>query len=205
MTSSAPLRSQAPATLPATQALTTSTNPKKAGKPFPFLELHPEVRNLIYEMIGEQSYKDTVIISSTIHRTDMPPPLTRVNKQIRSEATKLICHGVEVEFDTSWNEDIGDKWLCAISDITLLGVKRFVFPSLPDEDDCNICVEMSIFIDFCRNQPITADYGGCTCEAASNVREKVREIRQAWSVCGEGAKERRRFMRFALLTAYDIE
>lgn len=90
-------------------------------------------------------------------------------------------------------------------------MSKFSFPSLPEEDECDcaesvdIPNEMEISLDFTSDRPVAFADGGCTCQAGASVRSKAQEFRNAWTVCGRDAKDKRQFLLFVLLTAYDVE
>ncbi|TKA31459.1 hypothetical protein B0A50_02306 [Salinomyces thailandicus] len=170
----------------------------KSAEQFNFSGLMPELRNTIYAEIGKDAF--TAMF-------DMPPAITRVNKKIRSEATGLICSTATIELDGSDGPDTCMAWIYALSDEALLGIKKVKFSSLRGEETAlealHSTFDAAISIDFSQAQPVTPTRGERPCIPSTQVRRKCEEISEALGVSAGFAVERRRFLSFALLVAYD--
>ncbi|GAB1738764.1 hypothetical protein NU219Hw_g3556t1 [Hortaea werneckii] len=177
----------------------------------PFLELPPEIRITIYELIRDETSSETITINSAKFPEDVPPPITRVNRLIRRETLKLMCEPMKIEFDAEESLETCEDWVLAISDEALQCISTFVFPSLPWELECEDFVfsifDMSFTIDLQQREPVTAIFSGCYCNACDWVREKrdelvrmCKELRVAGGGTEAGLK--RSFLLKALEVAY---
>lgn len=178
----------------------------------PFLELPPELRITIYELIREETCSETTTINSAKFPEDVPPPITRVNRQIRKETLKLMCEPMRIEFDAEESLETCEDWVRAISDEALQCISTFIFPSLPWELECKDFVfstfDMSFTIDLKqREEPVIAVFSGCRCTACDWVRGKRDELGRMCrklGVAGEDveAATKRSFLLKALEVAY---
>ncbi|KAI7176399.1 hypothetical protein KC316_g5188 [Hortaea werneckii] len=146
-----------------------------------FLELPPEIRITFYELIRDETFSKTISINSAKFPEDLPPPITRVNRQIRKETLKLMCEPMRIEFDAEESLETCEDWVHAISDEALQCISTFIFPSLPWELECEDFVfsifDMSFTIDLKqREEPVTAVFSGCRCTACDWVRGKGDEL-----------------------------
>ena len=153
------------------------TMPRTKSNRSPFLELPPEIRIAIYELIRDETFSEgTISINSAKFPEDLPPSITRVNRQTRQETLKLMCEPVKIEFDAEESLETCGEWVQTISDGALQCLSTFIFPSLPWELECeefifSIC-DMSFTIDLKEWEPVTAVFSGCSCTACEWVREK---------------------------------
>lgn len=178
----------------------------------PFLELPPEIRITIYELIRDETVSETITINSAKFPEDLPPPITRVNRQIRKETLKLMCEPMRIEFDAEESLETCEDWVLTISDEALEFISTFIFPSLPWELECEDFIfsifDMSFTIDLKqREEPVTAVFSGCYCAACDWVREKRDELegmcRKLRAVGGDAeAGMKRSFLLKALEVAY---
>lgn len=97
-----------------------------AGKGF--LELPAEVRNQVYQLTksGTEDCKD-IYIHEWKHRDDFPYPLTRVNQQIRVEASMMFYKGVHLHFDIADEEAYQNckEWIAIIHDMAIPAAASF--------------------------------------------------------------------------------
>ncbi|KAI7540574.1 hypothetical protein KC331_g9094 [Hortaea werneckii] len=178
----------------------------------PFLELPPEIRITVYELIRDETFSETITINSAKFPEDLPPPITRVNRQIRKETLKLMCEPMRIEFDAEESLETCEDWVFTISDEALQCISTFIFPSLPWELECEDFVfsifDMSFTIDLeQREEPVTAVFSGCRCTACEWVRRKRDELervcRKLRAVGGDiEAGMKRGFLLKALEVAY---
>ncbi|KAI7084465.1 hypothetical protein KC356_g6735 [Hortaea werneckii] len=177
----------------------------------PFLELPPEIRITIYELIRDATFSGTITINSAQFPEDLPPPITRVNRQTRKETLKLMCEPMKIEFDAEESLEACEEWVHAISDEALQSISTFIFPSLPWELECEEFIfsifDMSFTVDLKEREPVTAVFSGCSCTACDWVREKrdelermCRELKAAGGDAEAGMK--RGFLLKALEVAY---
>ncbi|KAI7489515.1 hypothetical protein KC351_g1245 [Hortaea werneckii] len=185
--------------------------PKTKSNRSLFLELPPEIRITIYELIQDKTFSGTITINSAKFPEDLPPPITRVNRQTRKETLKLMCEPMKIEFDADESLETCGDWVQTISDDALQCLSVFIFPSLPWELECedfsfSIC-DMSFIIDLKEREPVTAIFSGCSCTACDLVREKRGELermcRKLKVVGGDAETGRKRaFLLKALEVAY---
>ncbi|KAI7279725.1 hypothetical protein KC345_g5215 [Hortaea werneckii] len=177
----------------------------------PFLELPPEIRITIYELIRDETFSGTITINSAKFPEDLPPSITRVNRQTRKETLKLMCESMKIEFDAEESLETCEDWIQTISDEALDCLSTFIFPSLPWELECEEFIfsifDMSFTIDLKEREPVTAVFSGCTCTACELVREKRDELermcRGLKGVGGDGeVGMKRKFLLEALEVAY---
>ncbi|TKA31462.1 hypothetical protein B0A50_02309 [Salinomyces thailandicus] len=195
------------------------TEPSGASpdKPFAFTDLYPEIRNEVYQIIARQ-----------VGENKMPLAIAGANKQMRREALKIICDQTEVRF----HAEREGAWINTVATDMLFAVKQFCFSQLPERADWNgvegmenmgIIVtlgnkepipgfslleqsdwtdiegmeNMGIIVDFGHVQPIAA------VQSSGDVQRKVKILRRALAACGEGPREKRRFLICANLVAYE--
>ncbi|KAI6850926.1 hypothetical protein KC352_g7457 [Hortaea werneckii] len=142
------------------------TMPKTKPNRSPFLELPPENRITIYELIQNETFSGTITINSAKFPEDLPPAITRVNRQTRQETLKLMCEPIEIEFDAEESLETCGDWVQTISDGALQYLSVFIFPSLPWELECeeyifSIC-DMNFSIDLKEREQVTAVFSGCS-------------------------------------------
>ncbi|KAK5117913.1 hypothetical protein LTR85_008687 [Meristemomyces frigidus] len=140
----------------------------------------------------------TYYFSGTIHiccysryPSDMPHPITRVNRQVRQECTSLLLSATALQFDVFSLTDDGIysnciAWAHAISDDALRAVNVFRFTDLPEEElvDCNDGFFYDISIDMRDTMPVSKCSCDCYCQAALGLRVKTRQMRRLLSRTG---------------------
>ncbi|KAI7267668.1 hypothetical protein KC343_g2917 [Hortaea werneckii] len=187
--------------------------PRTKSNRSPFLELPPEIRITIYELIRDETSLGTISINSAKFPEDLPPSITRVNRQTRQETLKLMCGPMKIEFDAEESLETCGDWVQTISDRALQCLSVFIFPSLPWELECEEYIfstfDMSFTIDLKEREPVTAVFSGCSCTACGWVREKrdvlERMCRELKGAGGDGDGEvgmKRDFLLKALEVIY---
>lgn len=72
-------------------------NPKPTGHCY-FLDLPPETRNAIYELLQDEHLHHSITICQSQEPSDVPFPITRISWQIRAECLKMFYSTLSVRF-----------------------------------------------------------------------------------------------------------
>ena len=92
-----------------------------------FLDLSPEIRNNIYHLIhADQCIIGAVRIKSPKYHDDFPFPITRANRQIRSETLGLFYGSQPFSFFVARNgrSDTSTAWVEAACEDTILSLRE---------------------------------------------------------------------------------